>query len=92
MTQTGGDASESDLPIESSDMLKLSPILTPSRDPEPLPFPLDLAQAMTSQVARDHDVPTSMHRPSPDRRMHVLANQLDCLGYFDHDPHGPHAA
>ena len=70
----------------------LSPILNQPRSVEPIPFPLHVAQAMTATRPSEPDPQVMWQRALPDRRMHVLADQLDCLGYFDPHPDGPHAA
>ena len=58
----------------------------------PIPFPVEAARMLNAHSQWLETARRSMHQIMRDRRMYVLARQLDCLGHFDSDPDGPCAA
>ncbi|MBG81481.1 MAG: hypothetical protein CMJ39_12345 [Phycisphaerae bacterium] len=77
---------------ESCIMPYPSPSLNHFRHVGPIPFPREAAQAMPATRSWNIAHENASRLALSDRRMHVLAQELACLGYFDHDPNRPDAA
>ncbi|MCH2151853.1 MAG: hypothetical protein MK089_00745 [Phycisphaerales bacterium] len=77
---------------ESCIMPHPSSSLNHYRHVDPIPFPSEAAQTMPATTSWKVAHENASRQALPDRRMHVLAQELACLGYFDHDPNKPDAA
>ncbi|MCH2133945.1 MAG: hypothetical protein MK116_09365 [Phycisphaerales bacterium] len=58
----------------------------------PIPFPVEAARRLRRNAQVIHEMTGRTARTLADRRMHVLARRLGCLGHFELDGDEPTAA